>query len=219
LAASVRHVERMTVPVSAIPAAPKEGEQAVAARESAETLALLAQRRSSKVMHLAEPAPSSAEIDALINLAARVPDHGKLGPWRFIVFEGKARLRAGEALARVIANDEGVDAGRLDHARTLIARAPACVLVVSTAQPHKKIPEWEQQLSSAAASFSLLLAAHAMGYGGCWLTEWPTYDARARAALGLADHERIAGFVYLGTPSAPAIERVRADAASRISRF
>lgn len=209
----------MTVPISAIPVSPREGEPAVGARESLETLTLLAQRRSSKVMHLAEPAPSSTEIDALITIAARVPDHGKLGPWRFVVFEGDARLRAGEALAQVIKSDEGVDESRLEHARGLIARAPACVMVVSTAQPHKKIPEWEQLLSSAAAAFSLLIAAHAMGYGGCWLTEWPTYDARARAALGLAEHERIAGFVYLGAATERPIERVRADAASRISRF
>jgi nitroreductase len=209
----------MVLPLSVIPASPAEGQPANAVRESAETLALLAQRRSSKVMHLVEPAPTSAEIDALIALAARVPDHGKLGPWRFVVFEGDARARAGEALANAIANDAAVDQARLDHTRNLLQRAPACVMVVSAATPHPKIPEWEQQLSSAAACFSLLLAAHALGYGGCWLTEWPAYDARARAALGLAEHERIAGIIYLGTPREPAIERVRADVSTRISRF
>jgi nitroreductase len=209
----------MVLPLSVIPAQPVEGQPADAIHESADTLALLARRRSSKVMHLFEPAPTSAEIDALIALASRVPDHGKLGPWRFVVFEGDARSRAGEALANVIANDTGIDAARLDHTRNLLQRAPACVMVVSTATPHPKIPEWEQQLSSAAACFSLLLAAHALGYGGCWLTEWPAYDARARAALGLAEHERIAGIIYLGTPREPAIERVRADVSARISRF
>lgn len=172
----------MVLPLSSIPAAPKEGEAANATLESAETLALLARRRSSKVMHLADPVPTSAEIDALIALAARVPDHGKLGPWRFVVFEGEARTRAGEALARVIANDPGVDESRLSHTRGLLERAPACVMVVSTAAPHPKIPEWEQQLSAGAACFSLLIGAHALGYGACWLTEWPTYDARARAS-------------------------------------
>jgi nitroreductase len=209
----------MTVPVSAIPASPRENEPADAVHESTETLGLMARRRSSKIAHLIEPGPSSAEIDALIQVAARVPDHGKIGPWRFVVFEGEGRARAGEALAQVIAKDEGVDDVRLNGARNLIARAPVCVMVVSTAAPHPKIPEWEQLLSSGAAAFSLLLAAHAMGYAGCWLTEWPAYDARARAALGLAEHERIAGFVYLGAPREPAIERVRADAASRITRF
>jgi nitroreductase len=217
--ARLRHVVRMVLPLTTIPAAPHEGEVANATFESSETLQLLARRRSSKVMHLAEPAPTSAEIDALIQLAARVPDHGKLGPWRFVVFEGDARVRAGEALAQVIANDAGVDESRLAHTRALLQRAPACVMVVSTAAPHAKIPEWEQQLSAGAACFSLLLAAHALGYGGCWLTEWPAYDARARAALGLAEHERIAGIVYLGTAQETPTERVRADAASRISRF
>jgi nitroreductase len=119
----------------------------------------------------------------------------------------------------VIENDEGVDEVRLAFARGHFLRAPLCVMVVSTAAPHPKIPEWEQLLSSAAACFSLLLSAHALGYAGCWLTEWPTYDARARAALGLAEHERIAGFIYLGSTREPSVERVRADAASRISRF
>lgn len=209
----------MPLSVSSIPAQPREGEPADAVHESADTLALLARRRSTKVGYLTGPAPSSAEIDALIKLAARVPDHGKLGPWRFVVFEGDGPRRAGEALASVIANDADVDANRLEHTRNLIARAPACVMVVSTAAPHKKVPEWEQQLSAGAVAFALLLSAHAMGYAGCWLTEWPTYDARARAALGLAEHERIAGFVYLGTAREPATERVRADAWARISRF
>jgi nitroreductase len=209
----------MVLPLSVIPALPCNNEPANAACESAETLALLAQRRSTKVMHLAEPAPSAAEIDALIALAARVPDHGKLGPWRFVVIDGEARARAGAALAEVIRNDEGVDASRIDFVRNWFQRAPSCIMVVSTAAPHAKIPEWEQQLSAGAVCFSLLIAAHALGYAGCWLTEWPAYDARARAALGLAEHERVAGFVYLGAPSQPAVERMRVDVAARSSRY
>lgn len=209
----------MPLPVSAIPAQPRENEPANAARESAETLALLARRRSTKIAHMAEPGPSGAEIEALIGLAARVPDHGKLGPWRFVVIDGDARARAGEKLAQVIAGDTGVDEVRLAAARGLLMRAPACVMVVSSPVESIKVPEWEQQLSSAAACFALLLSAHAMGFAGCWLTEWPTYDARARKALGLAEHERIAGFVYLGTAREPAIERVRADVRTRVTRF
>lgn len=209
----------MVLSISAIPASPHNNEPANAAHESADTLALLARRRSSKLLHLAEPAPTSAEIDALIALAARVPDHGKLGPWRFVVIEGEARARAGAALAGVIANDENVDADRIAFVRGWFERAPACVMVVSAAAPHAKIPEWEQQLSAGAACFSLLIAAHALGYAGCWLTEWPAYDARARAALGLAEHERIAGFIYMGSALQPAAERVRADLAPRLRRF
>ena len=209
----------MPLPLSAIPTQPRESEPADAMRESTETLALLARRRSTKIAHLSEPGPSSAEIDALIGLAGRVPDHGKLGPWRFVVFEGEARTRAGEALAQVIARDDGVDALRLEAARNLIKRAPACVMVVSSPVELIKVPEWEQQLSAAAACFALLLSAHALGFAGCWLTEWPAYDARARKALGLSDHERIAGFIYLGTAREPATERVRASVNTRISRF
>ncbi len=209
----------MPLPLSALPSLPREGEPTSAEQQSAETLRLLARRRSTKVAHFVEPGPSSAEIDALIGVAARVPDHGKLGPWRFVVLEGDARARAGAALATVIAQDEGVDETRLTAARGLFLRAPAVVMVVSTAAPHAKIPEWEQQLSSGAVCFGLLVAAHALGYAGCWLTEWPAYDVRARAALGLAEHERVAGFVYLGSSREPPTERVRADAASRISRF
>jgi nitroreductase len=209
----------MPLPASDIPAPPQENETVDAARESREMLALLARRRSTKVGHLSEPGPSDEQINALLRLAARVPDHGKLGPWRFVVIAGEARVRAGEALAAVIANDEGVDASHLATARALPQRAPLCVMVVSSPVPSLKAPAWEQEQSAAMASFALLLAAHAMGFAGCILTEWPTYDARARAALGLKEHERIAGFVYLGTAREPAAERFRADVASRVSRF
>lgn len=209
----------MPLPLSAIPAQPHENDPANAIKESADTLALLARRRSSKLMHLAEPAPSSAEIDALIALAARVPDHGKLGPWRFVVIDGEARARAGAALADVIKDDDGVDAGRIEFVRGTFLRAPACVMVVSAPQPSKKVPEWEQQLSAGAVCYNLLLAAHALGYAGCWLTEWHAFDARAAAALGVSEAERIAGFIYLGTPSVGAAERVRADVGGRVSRF
>lgn len=210
---------RMSISVSALPDAPEQGAPVNAVNESAETLALMALRRSTKIAHLGEPGPNPDEIDALIRVAARVPDHGKLGPWRFVVFEGDARARAGAALAQVIENDDGVDASMTDAARGLLLRAPACVMVVSTAAPHPKIPEWEQVLSAGAVSFALLLAAHAMGYAGAWLTEWPAFDERARAALGLTPSERIAGFVYLGSTLEAASERMRANAASRISRF
>jgi nitroreductase len=209
----------MPLPASAIPAPPQENETVDAVHESREMLALLARRRSTKVGHLSEPGPCDEQINALLRLAARVPDHGKLGPWRFVVIAGEARARAGEALANVIAKDEGVDASHLATARGLLQRAPVCLMVVSSPVASPKVPEWEQQQSAAMASFALLLGAHAMGFAGCILTEWPAYDARARAALGLKDHERVAGFVYLGTEREPATERFRADVASRVTRF
>lgn len=209
----------MPLPASAIPDPLKEREPADAVHESRETLALLARRRSTKVGQLAEPGPSEEQINALLALAARVPDHGKLGPWRFVVIAGDARARAGDALADVIAKDDGVDESQLSAARGLMQRAPVCVMVVSNPAPSQKAPDWEQEQSAAMASFALLLAAHAMGFGGCILTEWPAYDVRARTALGLKGRERIAGFVYLGTPREPATERFRADLASRVQRF
>lgn len=209
----------MPLPLSVIPASPKENEPANAVNESVETLTLLARRRSSKLMQLAEPGPSDAELDALITLGARVPDHGKLGPWRFVVISGEARDRAGALIADVIRDDEGVDANRVEFVRGWFKRAPTCVMVVSSPKPSPKVPEWEQQLSAGAACFCLLLASHALGYAGCWLTEWPAFDARARAALGLSEEERVAGFVYLGTPTQGAAERLRADVSTRISRF
>jgi nitroreductase len=207
----------MSIDPNVIPSSPAENDICDAVHESAETLALLARRRSTKAGHFIEPGPSEDQVAALIRLAARVPDHGKLGPWRFVIFSGDARARAGEALAQVIARDPGVDASRLTFTRGLLQRAPSVVMVVSTAAPHAKIPEWEQILSAGAACYGLLIAAHAMGFAGCWLSEWPTYDARARAALGLVEHERIAGFVYLGTAREPALERFRPQ--PKISRF
>ncbi len=208
----------MSLDPKIIPSAPAENEPANATCESPETLALLARRRSTKAGHFMEPGPSDAQLDALIRLAGRVPDHGKLAPWRFVIIAGEARARAGEKLAAIVAHD-GKDESQQQNARGLFTRAPVVVMIVSSAAPHPKIPEWEQTQSASAACFALLLSAHAMGFAGCWLTEWPAYDGRARDALGLADHERIAGFVYLGSAREPAIERFRPDVSTRVLRF
>lgn len=209
----------MSIDPSEIPPPPAENDLVAAIHKSPETLALMARRRSTKIAEFAEPGPDAAQIDALIRLAARVPDHGKIGPWRFVIISGEARQRAGAALAEIVSADNDKDTSRIDFARTHFMRAPVCVMVVSTAGPHPKVPEWEQLLSSGAACYGLLIAAHAMGFAGAWLTEWPTYDERARAALGLSAPERIAGLVFLGSAAKPAIERFRPDLATRISRF
>lgn len=203
----------MSIDPIRVPAAPAENQPCPAAFESLETLTLLAKRRSTKIIHFTEPGPSDAQVDTLVRLAARVPDHGKLGPWRFVVFAGEGRMRGDAALTAAAPAD------RIDHARGFFQRAPICVMVVSSVKTHPKIPDWEQALSSAAACQTLLIAAHAMGFGGCWLTEWPAYEPAARAALGLAEDERIAGFVFLGTATQAPTERVRADYTSRLSRF
>ncbi len=197
-----------------LPVPPAENEPCNAIFASAETLTLLARRRSTKVVHFTGPGPNAEELDALLALAARVPDHGKLGPWRFVLIEGEGRARAGEQLAGICTDTQSAEI-----ARQTFSRAPLCVMVVSTAMQHSKIPEWEQQLSAGAVCFAMLIAAHAMGFGGCWLTGWPVYDALARAALGLAEHERIAGFIHLGAPTETPTERVRADWRERVRRF
>jgi nitroreductase len=185
-----------------------------------DALQLLTTRRSFKAAELGEPGPSAAEIDTLLTVASRVPDHGKLTPWRFIVFEGGARRAAGAAIATAFrkkypdAKPEHVEAER---ARLL--RAPLVIAVVSRAAPHEKIPEWEQVLSAGAAAMSLVLAAHALGYGANWITEWYAYDRGVLDALGLAPHERIAGFVHIGRPPGPPEDRLRPPLGAIVTRF
>src|SRR5438105_14232660 len=167
-----------------------------------EALELLKTRRSLKPVGLASPGPSPAEIETLLTVAARVPDHGKLTPWRFIVFEGDARLTAGaaiEAAFRAKYPEATPEQVAYEHKR--LARAPLVIAVVSRAGPHVKIPEWEQVLSAGAAAMSLVLAAHALGYGANWITEWYAYDRAVLDALGLKDNEKVAGFIHIGTPA------------------
>ena len=152
-----------------------------------EAIELLKTRRSVKPQELAGPAPSAAEIDTLLTVASRVPDHGKLAPWRFIVFAGDARLAAGDAIAAAfLAKHPEAKPDHVEMERTRLARAPLVIAVVSRAGPHVKIPEWEQVLSAGAAAMSLVLAAHALGYAASWITEWYAYDRGVLDALGLA---------------------------------
>ncbi len=175
-----------------------------------DALELLTTRRSFKPFELAGPAPSAAEIDTLLTVASRVPDHGKLAPWRFIVFEGDARRAAGDAIAAAFrAKYPDAKPEQVEAERDRLARAPLVVAVVSRAGPHVKIPEWEQVLSAGAAAMNLVLAAHAMGFGANWITEWYAYDRSVLDALGLAPHERIAGFIHIGRPPGTPEDRPR----------
>src|SRR5215467_924444 len=169
---------------------------------------LLKTRRSLKPIELGGPGPSPADLDTLLTIASRVPDHGKLTPWRFIVFEGESRLKAGEAIAAAfLAKYPDSKPEHVDLERRRLARAPLVIAVVSRAAPHVKIPEWEQVLSAGAVAMSLVLAAHALGYGATWITEWYAYDRGVLAALGLKENERIAGFVHIGRASTPPEDR------------
>ena len=189
-------------------------------RDMQDALNLLKSRRSVKPVELAGPGLTAAEIDTLLTIASRVPDHGKLVPWRFIVFDGDARLAAGEAIAkafRVKYPDAAPD--QVEHERKRLARAPFVVAVVSRAAPHVKIPEWEQVLSAGAAAMSLVFAAHALGFAANWITEWYAYDRAVLDALGLAPHEKIAGFIHVGRHAAPAEDRPRPPLSEIVTRY
>jgi nitroreductase len=185
-----------------------------------DALELLKTRRSLKPVELVAPGPTAAEIDTLLTVASRVPDHGKLTPWRFIVFEGEARAAAGEAIAAAFcAKYPDSKPEHVENERKRLARAPLVIAVVSRAAPHVKIPEWEQVLSAGAAAMSLVLAAHALGFGANWITEWYAYDRNALAALGVKDNEKIAGFIHIGTPVQPPEDRPRPALTDIATRF
>ena len=172
-------------------------------------LDLLLTRRSVAALNLAEPAPDEAALRTILTIAARVPDHGKLAPWRFILFRGDAAKAAGERLAAIVAARGTSDEGMLAIERARFTRSPLVVAVVSSAAPHPKIPVWEQELSAGAVCMNLLLAAHASGFAGQWLSEWYSFDKEAGALLGLKEGERFAGFIHIGTPTEKPSERPR----------
>lgn len=191
---------------------PADGDRLDGALPSRAVLEFLARRRSLVVKNLADPGPDAAEVDRLLRLAARVPDHGKLAPWRFIVIAGDARARLGRVLATAF------ETRHPDAAPTTLAleadrflRAPVVIAVVSAPVASPKIPQWEQVLSAGAVCHQLLLAANAAGFAAQWITEWYAYDPMVLGALGLVGSERIAGFVYVGAAGAAAEERGRPD--------
>jgi nitroreductase len=184
------------------------------------TIALMLRRRSLPPQGMTGPGPGADELDALLTVASRVPDHGKLAPWRFLLFEGQARDRAGEIAAAIARDDDpGIDAARLRGEATRFSRAPLVIGVISRAAPHVKIPEWEQVLSAGAACMNLVVAANAMGYAAAWLTEWCAYDRRFCDAIGLGAGERIAGFVHIGRPNMHSEDRARPALEAIVSRF
>jgi nitroreductase len=193
----------------ALPPTPEFGEP-LPLEPHPDVLRFLARRRSASALTLGEPAPSEADLAQLLSLAARAPDHGKLAPWRFIVLRGEAKARFAARLeALALARGDRQAAGKLAKLKV----PPLAVAVVSSPKPEAPIPEWEQVLSAGAVATTLLYAALAMGYGANWITDWYAYDPEARAILGLAEPERVASFMLLGTPREPPLERERPPAA------
>lgn len=174
------------------------------------TTTLLATRRSAKPRDMVAPGPDAAQLREILEAAMRVPDHGKLYPWRFVIVEADRR----EAFADLLKDAyraEKPDAGRteLEAMEQFARQAPVMVAVLSTPTQNSKIPVWEQELSAGAACMNLLVATHALGFTGCWLTGWPAYNGQVLESLGGSPNDRIAGFLFLGSPSRPLEERPR----------
>lgn len=181
-------------------------------------LSFLKTRKSASAKTMTEPGPPSHLLAEMLTLAVRVPDHGKLAPWRFVVFEGAGRAGVGEkfkARWQQLHPEHGEDS--LTFHAGLFMRAPVVIAVVSTALPHAKIPLWEQQMSAAAVCFNLVLAAQAHGFDAQWQTDWVVYDAGAKLAMGVTEAENIAGLIYMGTSAVQLEDRPRPDAAALTS--
>jgi nitroreductase len=184
------------------------------------TLAHLLTRRSVSANALHEPGPSAAEIEQMLTAAARVPDHKKLVPWRFVLFQGAAREAFGKALAEACrAEEPDPSPFRLETEAKRFLRAPLVIAVVSRVTKNPAAPEWEQVLSAGAACQNLIVAATALGYGAQWITEWYAYSHGVRKALQLADNERVAGFVYIGTAKEKPDERERPELADIVASW
>jgi len=174
------------------------------------TLDHLLTRRSVSANALAEPGPDTGQLAQILTAAARVPDHKKLVPWRFVLFEGPARDAFGRVLAEACqAEEPAPSAMRLEMEAMRFLRAPVVVAVISRVAKAHVVPEWEQVLSAGAACQNLVVAATSLGFGAQWITEWYAYSKAVRQALRLSDGERVAGFVYIGTPKETPEERVR----------
>lgn len=188
---------------------------------SNEIIDFLLARRSSKPALMTEPGPSASQLEVILTCAARVPDHKRVVPWRFIVFEGEARRRFGETLTAVLSAEdkEPPSPVRLETEHGRFLRAPLVIAVVSRVVPTPGAPEIEQLLSCGAAAMNLCLAANALGFGTCWITEWYAFSRGVSEALGLAANERIAGFVYIGTKTENQPDRERPALADIVSRW
>lgn len=177
-------------------------------------------RRSVTLPFLGEPGPSEAELNEMLTIATRVPDHGKLAPWRLIVYRGAARAKIGERLAEIAGKrNPEADAAMIEKERTQFLPAPLTIGVLSTAASHPKIPELEQVLSAGNVAFNLVHAAHSLGFAAHWVTRWFSFDAEAAQMLGAEPGEQFVGFVHIGTPETQLEDRDRPVLAECVSEW
>ena len=176
---------------------------------SAELQDRLARRRSAPAQSLTAPGPSPAEIERILLLGARTPDHGKLFPWRFVVMGPQSRADLARALAPLAAHQ--LDPGKAAKVLSKLTAPPLTILVLSVPIAGHKVPEWEQQLSAGAVCMNLEHAANALGYAASWITDWYSYDPAALALYDVRAGERVAGFIHIGTLAEPPLERPRPD--------
>jgi len=190
---------------------PDKDETLKAVDTNKHVLKFMSQRRSALVRSMAAPGPDEEQLELILRLAARTPDHRKLFPWRFLLFEGEARAQFGEHLAKYFQEDcPNMPGDRVEHERTRFLRAPLVVGVVSSPKDCPRgTPKWEQELSAGAMCMNMLLAARASGFAAQWLTEWYAFDPRINKVLGLDEKERMAGFIYIGTATENPTERTR----------
>ena len=185
-----------------------------------DAIELLKIRRSVKPREMSGPGPSAPELETILTIGARVPDHGKLTPWRFIVFEGDARTRAGEIIAKVFSRkNPAAPLTEIEAEKRRLMDAPLVIAVVSFTKPHPKVPAWEQELSAGASAMNIVTAATALGYGANWLTGWFAFDRDVLDGFGLKPDEKLAGFIHIGTPSKPSADRPRPVLSDIVTRF
>ncbi len=189
--------------------------------ENSEIIEFLKQRRSNLAKVMGEPGPSEDELNQILQIAARVPDHRKLEPWRFVVFQGEARSRFGRHIASAfIRNNPEMPEDRAIFEGERLLRAPVVIAVISSPiECPRGTPQWEQELSAGAVCFNLCLAAQAHGFGAQWLTEWYGYDEAVNSALGVNGNERLAGYIYIGTPEVAATPRGRPNMSAKITQW
>jgi nitroreductase len=185
-----------------------------------DAIELLKTRRSVKPREMTGPGPSAAELDTILTIGARVPDHGKLTPWRFILFEGDARVRAGAVIASVFARkNPQATAAEIEVENKRLTDAPLVIGIVSFIRPHPKVPAWEQELSAGASAMNIVTAATALGYGACWLTGWFVFDRDVLDGFGLKADEKLVGLIHIGKATKPNEDRPRPNLSDIVTRF